>query len=165
MVGAPERPAYSLVDHFGKAVSEADFRGSPVLVYFGFTSCRVVCPRALAKLSDSLEILETRGVQAIRPLYISVDPERDSPGTMRAFLESHYPRFLGLTGSAPQIEAARSAFRVFARKRPDPDDPMGYQIAHTAIAYLLGKEGEYLEHYPDTIDAQEIARRISARLD
>ncbi len=157
--GAPDRPAFALVDHFGRPRSESDFRGRFVIVYFGFTSCRVVCPRALTKLSQVIGDLggESAGIDA---LYISVDPDRDTPEVMRAYLEAGYPRFLGLTGSTEAIAEARRAFRVFAARKADPADPDGYDVAHTAISFLLDREGRYADHFPDTMDAGRIVDRI-----
>lgn len=163
MVGAPDRPGFALVDHHGRQVSEQDFRGRYLLVYFGFTSCKVVCPRALAKLSAVLEGLGPRAAH-ITPLYITVDPDRDTPEAMRAYLEAGYPRFLGLTGPQPAIDAAKSAFRIFAQRRENPVNPDDYQIAHTAIAYLIGPDGDYLSHFSDAIDADTIIARLTRQI-
>ena len=164
MVGAPDHPVFTLTDHFGKEVSEADFRGAFQLVYFGFTSCRVVCPRALAKLSGVLESLGDEAAKQIKPLYITVDPARDTPEKMKACLEADYPRFLGLTGPEAAIEDAKRCFRVFAQRKSDPADPDGYQVAHTAIAYLLDRNGSYLDHFSDATEATKIVERIRFHL-
>ena len=158
----PVTARFSLTDHHGRAVSEADFAGKAMLVYFGFTHCRVVCPRALARLSGALEHLDGRAV--IAPLYITVDPARDTPAVMKAYLDAHHPRFTGLTGSAEQIDAAKRAFRVFAERRPDAGDPDGYGVPHTAITYLIGADGLYLGHFLDGGGAAELAERIAALL-
>src|SRR5580700_5801408 len=120
LVGPPVAPSFTLVDHDGRPVTEADFRGRFLLVYFGFTHCRVVCPRALARLSDTLSVLgDVAG--RIQPLYITVDPVRDTPAMMKTYLEPRYPRFTGLTGTHEQIDAAKCTFRVFAERAADPD--------------------------------------------
>lgn len=164
MVGAPQHPAFALTDHFGNRVTEKEFHGWFQLVYFGFTSCRVVCPRALAKLSGVLGELGDEGARWIKPLYVTVDPARDKPEVMRAYLEAGYPRFLGLTGTEEAIEDAKKNFRVFAQRKAAPDDPDGYQIAHTAIAYLLDRNGNYLDHFPDATGAARIIERIRIHL-
>ncbi|GAA4890253.1 SCO family protein [Actinomycetospora straminea] len=158
--GRPTRVAFALVDHDGHPVTLEDHRGSWLLVQFGFTSCRVVCPRALTKLSAALDELGPLAAQ-VRPLYVSVDPERDTPSVMRAFLTASYPRFTGLTGTPEQVEAAKDAFRVFARRRPDPEDPDGYAVPHTAITYLVGPDGELARHWPDTATASTIAADLA----
>jgi protein SCO1 len=150
----PIRATYSLVDHDGRTVTEATYRGSWQLVQFGFTHCRVVCPRALAKLDAALELVDS---PAVVPLYVTVDPERDTPDVMRAFLADAHPRFTGLTGSAAQVEDAAAAFRVFARPRADGTD----QIRHTAITYLLDPDGRPAHHWADTIDAGTIAAELA----
>lgn len=154
-------PRYELVDHHGNTVTEKDFTGRYQLVFFGFTHCRMVCPTALTKLSTVLDDLGPLA-DRIQPLYVSVDPDRDTPEVMRAFLETDYPRFLGLTGSTEATEAARTAFRVFATRKADPDDPDGYAVPHTAVTYLLDTDATYLAHFPDVLEATEIADRIRA---
>lgn len=154
-MSAPTDLALDLVDHDGTPVDAGSFRGSWLLVQFGFTSCRVVCPRALTKLTAALDALgEDAG--RIRPLYVTVDPDRDTPAVMKAFLTTSYPRFTGLTGTPAQVEAAKAAFRVFARRRPDQQDPDGYAVPHTAITYLVGPDGGLARHWPDTATAEVV---------
>ena len=161
---APVRPAFDLLDHHGRPVTERTYRGSWLLVQFGFTACRVVCPRALAKLDAALDATVSATVDAadppagrVVPLYISVDPDRDTPDVLRAYLQERHPRFTGLTGSAERVEDAKAAFLVFARRRPDPDDPDGYAVPHTAITHLVDPQGRPAHHWPDTADAARIA--------
>ncbi|MZG15876.1 SCO family protein [Streptomyces sp. SID5914] len=155
---------FSLLDHNGRPVTQDDFQGRFRLVYFGFTHCRVVCPRSLTKLSGILDRLGERA-EKVTALYISVDPDRDTPAVMRAYLEDRYPRFLGLTGNTEQIDEAKRNFRVFAQTKPDAADPDGYAVPHTAIAYLLNADGKYCTHFTDTTESQEIFDRLSAALD
>jgi protein SCO1/2 len=159
LVGPPLAPAFSLVDHSSRQVTEKDFRGRFLLVYFGFTHCRVVCPRTLTLLTGVLQDLGT-AAQLIQPLYITVDPQRDSPEVMRAFLESRFPAFLGLTGTAENVAAAKAEFRVFAERKSDPLDPDGYAVPHSATAFLVASDGAYLAHFPDTLSRDEVVRRI-----
>ena len=132
-------------------------------MYFGFTHCRVVCPRSLAKLSVVLNRLGDAAA-AIKPLYITVDPARDTPEVMRGYLERDSPRFTGLTGTDDEIEAAKRSFRVFAARKADAEDPDGYAVPHTAIAYLMGREGEYLAHFTDAVDEDAIVERIGTHI-
>ncbi|MGV2106040.1 SCO family protein [Agrobacterium vitis] len=151
--------SFSLTDHNGHAVTEASYRGSFMLIYFGFTHCRKVCPRSLACMSAALDTLgETRHM--VVPLYITVDPERDTPERMKAFVEANFPRFTGLTGSREAIDSAKASFRVFSRKGLDPEDAEGYAMPHTAFAYLLGPDGKYLTHFMDTVDDLQMANRL-----
>ena len=151
----PIHATYSLVDHHGAAVTGRTYRGCWQLIQFGFTSCKVVCPRALTKLSASLDAVEaTIGSAPLVPLYITVDPDRDSAAVMKAFLEASYPRFTGLTGTLQQVDDAKRAFRVFTRRR---DAEGGYEVQHTAITYLLDPEGRPAHYWPDTHTAETIA--------
>lgn len=163
-MSAPAALAFDLVDHHGAPVEIGSYRGEWLLVQFGFTSCRVVCPRALTKLTAALDGLDGDLVRRVRPLYISVDPERDSPEVMRAFLTASYPRFTGLTGSSEQVEAAKDTFRVFARRRPDPEDPDGYAVPHTAITYLVDPDGRLTRHWADTVEASTITADLASAL-
>lgn len=113
-------------------------------------------------LSDVLDGLG-EAVGQVRALYITVDPERDTPEVMKEFLEE-YPRFTGLTGPSDAIEEAKRAFRVFARRKADPDDPDGYAVPHTAITYLIAPDGQYADHFADALPAADVAVRLQAHL-
>lgn len=158
------RPQFSLVDHSGKAVSEASYPGKSLLVYFGFTHCKVVCPRSLGRLSQVLTSLPEDLEQKLQPLYITVDPERDDPAVMKTYLEAKFPKFTGLTGSADEIEMAKKSFRVFAKKKPNPSDPTDYDVPHSAITYLINPSGDYETHWVDTKTEDDISADILAFL-
>lgn len=161
-MSAPTTPTYSLVDHHGRPVTERSYRGRWQLVFFGFTHCRAICPRALHRLSVTLADLAGLAGR-VRPLYITVDPDRDTPDVMREFLRS-YPAFTGLTGSTGAIEDAKREFRVFARRKEDPADPDGYAMPHTAITYLLSPEGEFAAHFPDALPQDELTAQLRTHL-
>ena len=163
MVTAAPVASFTLTAHHGRAVTDADFGGSFLLVYFGFTHCKVVCPRSLGKLS---RVLDGLGVASERivPLYVTVDPARDTPEVMRAYLERNHPRFLGLTGSDDEVAHAKQAFRVFAEYKGDDESPDGYVVPHSAIAYLMAPDGRHLDHFVDALEEDEVARRLSAAL-
>lgn len=161
MSAPPIRATYSLVDHHGTPVTERSYGGRWQLVRFGFTACKVVCPRALATLDAALDALEP-GPAPLVPLYVTVDPGRDTPAVLAAFLAASHPRFTGLTGTAEQVVDAQRAFRVFARRRDTPD---GYEVPHTAITYLLDDAGRPAHHWPDHATAETITddlRRLLA---
>lgn len=154
---------FDLIDHDGRPVSGRTFEGTFTLYFFGFTHCRMVCPRALTRLTTVLDRLGPLA-DRIRPLYVTVDPERDTPEVMRSFLLTDYPRFTGLTGTRAQIDAAMSAFRVFARRAGDPDDPDGYQMPHSAFTYVMDPLGRYVTHVTDAVHADELERRLAVIL-
>ncbi|MDL5156199.1 SCO family protein [Actinomycetospora termitidis] len=162
-MSAPTAIGFDLVDHHGTPVDAGTYRGSWLLVQFGFTSCRVVCPRALTKLTAALDGLGD-DVDRVRPLYVTVDPDRDTPDVMKAFLTTSYPRFTGLTGTPEQVEAAKETFRVFARRRADPEDPDGYAVPHTAMTYLVDPDGRWVRHWPDTAEEETLTADLEAAL-
>jgi protein SCO1/2 len=161
-VGHPVQGRFNLTDHFGRAVSDEDFRGKHLLVYFGFTNCRFVCPRALQKLTRVLKVLGPTA-DNIQALYITVDPERDTPEVMRAYLESRFPAVLGLTGEQHAIDAAKRGFRVFAERRRELENG-DYDVPHTAITYLMSRNGSYLDHFADVVEDEAIVERIQRAL-
>lgn len=159
-----DRPTFVLTDHHGQEVSERSYPGRFLLVYFGFTHCQVVCPRSLGQLTAVLDSLPERIAARLQPLYVTVDPARDRPEVMRRYLEAQYPRFTGLTGTPEQTESVKEAFKVFARRKPDPSDPDGYAVPHTAISYLIDPEGRYATHWVPTKTVDEIRADLMHRL-
>jgi protein SCO1/2 len=136
-VGGPFR----LTDHEGRTVTDKDLKGRPFLVFFGFTHCPDVCPTALFEISEILRKLGPDGEKA-RALFITVDPERDTPQALKQYLSSFDPRIIGLTGDPAEIAAVVKAYRGQFRKVPLADG--GYTMDHTAIVYLMGKDGRFV---------------------
>ena len=135
--------AFELEDGAGKTVSDQTLRGKPFLVYFGYTHCPDVCPTELARISD---ILSKMGDKAIPTLFITVDPERDTPKVMQDYVSSFNPAVIGLSGSPQAVEATEKTFRVFARKgQPQPDGD--YSMDHSSIVYLMDKNGAFVEAF------------------
>ena len=135
--------AFALEDGAGKTVSDQTLRGKPFLVYFGYTHCPDVCPTELARISD---ILSKMGDKAIPTLFITVDPERDTPKVMQDYVSSFNPAVIGLSGSPQAVEATEKTFRVFARKgQPQPDGD--YSMDHSSIVYLMDKNGAFVEAF------------------
>ena len=140
---SPLTPTFSfcLIDHDGRNVSDETYRGHYVLIFFGFTHCRVVCPRALAKLSavlDSLGPLADR----MRPIYVTVDPERDTPAVIKDYLSSFDPHLRGATGDRAAVDVVEKAYRVYAKKVPTESGD--YTMDHTALVYLMDKQGRFV---------------------
>jgi protein SCO1 len=152
---------FRLVDHHGATVNRS-YDGKLLLVFFGFTNCRAVCPRKLAEIDAVLDRLRELA-DRVQPLYVTVDPERDTPDVMRAFLEAH-PRFVGLTGDRAQIDEVKFRFRVFARRVEDASDPGNYNVPHTAVTYLMNSDGCYMAHFLDGTDIEQMAGRIQELL-
>ena len=159
MVGGP----FSLVDQTGKGVSDQDFRGRFMLIYFGFTFCPDVCPTGLQVMAAALEKLGA-GAERITPILITVDPERDTPAQLALYVKSFHPRLVGLTGSVAEVEAAAKAYRVYAKKSPDPKSSAGYTIDHSSIIYVMGPDGQYRAHFTHATSPDTMAERLNRLL-
>jgi protein SCO1/2 len=149
-IGGP----FALTDQDGHRVTQADMAGHPFLVFFGYTHCPDVCPTTLSDLSRVLDALgKTAPVKA---LFVTVDPERDTPAVLKDYLSSFDPRITGLTGDPAAVAAAEKAYRVYARKVPGKDG--NYSIDHTAVVYLMDADGRFvnaldLGQPPETVAA------------
>jgi protein SCO1 len=136
-VGGP----FHLEDQNGKAVTDADMKGRPFLVFFGFTHCPDICPTTLFDMSQLFKAL---GPDADRTgaLFITVDPERDTPSVLKDYLSNFDPHLRGLTGDEASIKAAAKAYRVYAKKVPLENGD--YTMDHTAVVYLMDKDGRFV---------------------
>lgn len=136
-IGGP----FSLVDHRGKPVTEKDFRGKPMLVFFGFTFCPDVCPTTLMELTQRLKELGS-AADMLNVLFVTVDPQRDTPEQLALYLSSFDPRITGLSGSEHDVRALMVKYRAYSRKVPLPDG--GYTMDHTATLYMMNPEGQFV---------------------
>jgi len=136
-IGGP----FKLTDQNGKAITDRDLKGRPSLVFFGFTHCPEVCPTALFDIS---EVLSKLGPDAskVNALFITVDPERDTPAVLKDYLASFNPRLVGAGGDAEQLAAVAKAYRVYYKKVPTKDGD--YTMDHMAIVYLMDKNGNFV---------------------
>lgn len=156
---------FTLTDHTGRRVTEADFAGRWQLVFFGYTSCPDVCPTTLAYLASALNLLGGRA-DRVAPLFITVDPKRDTPDVMAAFVAAFHPRLIGLTGSEDDIAAAAQAFRVYYRRTDDAAAPAGYLMAHSGYIYLMAPDGRFEAVFrEDRETAAELAEEIRMRIE
>jgi cytochrome oxidase Cu insertion factor (SCO1/SenC/PrrC family) len=155
LVGGP----FTLVDQTGKKVTDKDFRGRYMLVYFGFTNCPDVCPSGLQLMAAALDKIGTKADQ-VTPIFITVDPERDTPEQLASYVSSFHPRLLGLTGSPEQVAAALKAYRVYAKKVEDPKSTAGFTYDHTSLIYLMDHNGEYIAHFTHATSVDRIAERL-----
>jgi len=144
LIGGP----FALVDQHGKKVTDQDFRGRYMLIFFGFTHCPDICPAELQVISASLDELGPKA-QEVVPIFVTLDPERDTPEVMADYVKNFGSRFVGLTGSPEEIADAAKAYRVAFSKfeNEGADDNGNYSIDHSAIVYLMGRDGEYLTHF------------------
>jgi cytochrome oxidase Cu insertion factor (SCO1/SenC/PrrC family) len=159
LVGGP----FVLTDHTGKRVTDADFRGKFLLVFFGFTNCPDVCPTALQVMAAALHKLGPAGERVV-PVFITVDPEHDKPDLLAQYVASFHPRLVGLTGSQAEIDAVAKAYRVYVRKVPDAKSTAGYTMDHSSIIYVMGPDGSYRTHFTHAISPETMADRLAALL-
>jgi protein SCO1/2 len=143
LIGGP----FALIDQTGKAVTDRDFRGKYMLVFFGFTHCPDICPAELQVMAASLDELGAKADEVV-PIFITLDPERDTQEAMADYVKNFGQRFVGLTGSPEAIAAAAKAYRISYSKFQEDKTQSDYSIDHSALVYLMGKDGEYITHLP-----------------
>jgi len=161
---APLMPRYLLTDPQGRAVVIDDFRGRFQLVSFGFVSCPDVCPTTLLEFKQVLELLG-REAQRLQPIFITVDPERDTRAVLRDYTAAFDPRILGLTGSPELIRRAADSFRIQYEKVREPGAaPENYTMNHTAGMVLLDGQGRFVARFTYAMPAAEIVQRIRAAM-
>jgi protein SCO1/2 len=161
--------AFSLVDHTGRTVTDQDFPGEFLLIYFGYTFCPDVCPNTLLAVSQALDDLGPLAEQ-VRPLLITVDPERDDRTVLAEYVRHFHPRLVGLTGSPERIAKAAKAYRVYYAKVQVPEDQGGggaedYLMDHSGFLFLMDREGRLGALLNHNSGPDEIAAKIRALLD
>ncbi len=155
---------FNLSDQSGAAVSERDFAGRHLLVSFGFTNCPDICPTQMSKLSTAMAKLEQSGhATEVTPVFISVDPERDSPERVTRFLARYDERFVGLTGSRPAIAEAAASFKTYLQEAPPPGIT-DYDVIHATTVYIVDPHSRIVGYVPGSEDADAIATRIRTSL-
>jgi protein SCO1/2 len=155
-IGGPFR----LVDHTGRIRTDTDFRGKFLLVYFGFTFCPDVCPTDLQVISAAIDRLGPAG-DVVQPLFITVDPERDTPAHLSQYVPSFHPRLIGLTGDMRQIREVADAYKVYFAKASDGADAT---IDHSAFIYLLDRNGKYLGFFPPNTSVDQLVQVVQDRI-
>jgi protein SCO1/2 len=149
--------SFRLTDQNGRTVTDADFKGKPFLVFFGFTHCPDVCPTALFDMSEAFRRLGP-DAEKMSALFISVDPERDTPGKLKDYLQSFHPRISALTGTQAEIDAVTKTYKAYAKKVPL--DGGEYTMDHTAIVYLMDREGRFVAPFNLKRPADEAAKDL-----
>jgi cytochrome oxidase Cu insertion factor (SCO1/SenC/PrrC family) len=156
-IGGP----FALIDHTGKLRTDEDFRGKLLLIYFGYSYCPDVCPTDLQQISLAVDGLGA-GADAVQPLFITLDPERDTALHLADYMPLFHPRLIGLTGSAEQIRRAALAYKVYYAKYP-PNSP-NYVVDHSSFIYLVDKAGKYIGFFPPGTTADRMIEVITLNL-
>jgi protein SCO1 len=147
--GPPPRTAaiggpFALVQGDGRKVTDRDFRGKYLLIYFGYTSCRDVCPTALTSLAAALDELGEKAIQ-VQPLFITVDPGRDTPPVVQRYASSFTPQLVGLTGSPGEVRRVADEYRISSMAHEDSAGAAKYVVDHSSVIYLVGPDGRYIK--------------------
>ncbi|HEV7371043.1 SCO family protein [Arenibaculum sp.] len=155
-VGGP----FTLVDHTGATVTERDFAGRYLLVYFGYSFCPDVCPTDLQVLAQTMDHLGP-DADLVQPLFVTIDPARDTPEALAGYVGLFHPRLVGLTGTPEQVAQAASAYKVYYAKAGD--DPDYYLMDHSSFIYLMGPDGKFLDVFPRGAAPERIAEKVRER--
>ena len=152
---------FSLTDHNGQPVTEKSWPGKYLLVYFGFTHCPDVCPTGLNKIAEALNALPAGKGEKIQPVFITVDPARDTAADLKNYVGLFHPKLVGLTGTEAQIEAVKAAYKVYAQKQGyEPD----YMVNHSAFTYLQDPYGQIVRIYSHDTTSGDMAKQISTEI-
>jgi len=149
---------FALTDQNGERRSDADFRGKYMLVFFGYTFCPDVCPTTLAVMAAALDKMGA-GAERIVPVFISIDPSRDTPEVLKAYLSAFGPRFVGLTGSEEDITATAKGYRVYVQAHKDAGQ--NYTVDHSGVVYLMDRSGAFLANYSLDASPDELAAELT----
>ena len=160
-IGGP----FTLIDEDGRTVTSEDLIDEPTLLYFGYSFCPDVCPLDNSRNADAVQILEDRG-QIVKPVFISIDPERDTPELLKDFTDRLHPRMIGLTGSMEQVKAASKAYRTYFKKQePEPGDEEYYLIDHSTFSYLVFPDEGFIEFFRRDLTPEQMADQIGCFLE
>ena len=151
---------FNLIDETGQPVSQDSYTGKFRLVYFGFTFCPDVCPMQLEVVSRALDIAKI-SPDWLTTLFITLDPERDTPEDMVIYTDNFHKNIIGLTGSLDQIQQAAKAYKVYFQKVSDPETTGGYTVDHSSIVFLMGPDNNYRQHFTHRDSAEDIAEKIT----
>ena len=158
-IGGP----FALVDQNGKTVTSDNLKGKPTLIYFGYAFCPDVCPTSLLLMETAVEKLGPEAAKKVNLVFITVDPERDTPKLMKGYVENFGPTFIGLTGTTEQIAQVARAYRVYFQRVPGKDGGP-YLMDHSSIVYLLDRNGRFVTHFTHEAKAETIAQALARQL-
>ncbi|SCA58208.1 Classical-complement-pathway C3/C5 convertase [Candidatus Terasakiella magnetica] len=154
---------FTLVDPKGNTVTNKDLLGSYTLMYFGYTFCPDVCPTGLQTAASALDLLPMRKSNKVVSLFITVDPERDTPEVMGEYVKHFHKSLVGLTGTVEQVTQTAKAYKIYFKKVVEEGKPADeYLMDHSAFQYLMGPDGKYVTHFPHGISPEDMAEKLKA---
>lgn len=153
---------FELINARGETVTDRDVITEPALIYFGYTYCPDVCPLDVDRNAQAVEILEERG-QSVTPVFVSIDPARDTPEVVGDFAANMHPRMVGLTGSPEQVKAASTAYRTYYKAHDDEGE--NYLVDHSTFSYLVLPEQGFVDYFRREVRPEEMADRIGCFID
>lgn len=159
----PGQRRLALTDHTGRPITLASFKGKLVVLFFGYTHCPDVCPTTLSDMAQALKLMRPEEADKVQVLFASVDPERDTPETLKAYVPYFHPDFLGLYGTHEQVAQAAREFKITYRKHVEPG-ASGYLVDHTAGSYVLDTNGRLRLYLPFALPPADIAHDLSTLL-
>ncbi len=160
-VGAALGGEFTLTAHTGERMSNTDFRGKYMLIYFGYSFCPDVCPLELAKMTRALQLLEDEGYDttSLQPLFITVDPERDTVEALNDYVTDFHPRLIALTGTMEEITDVAQKYRVYFKKRVQ-EGVDGYLMDHQSFIFVMGPDGEYQSLFSARDNPEDMANAL-----
>lgn len=150
---------FELQDQFGKKRHTKEYLGKYRLVYFGYSFCPDICPLGLQNITDGLKLLG-RDREEVVPIFVTIDPERDTVRQLQQYASHFHPSFVMMTGTRPQVDLAVKAYRVYAVRARDDNSSTEYLMDHSTMIYLVDREGNFIEHFPHTVEPEDLAKGV-----
>ena len=161
---SPVAPAFTLTDQYGTQRSLSDFKGKVVSLFFGFTHCPDICPTHLARQAEVMRQLGPQAEQ-VAVLFVSLDPERDTPAALKTYMDAFDPRFIALTGSSEQTSKVAKQYKIFWQKTPLPDSALVYTIDHTTNSFVIDQTGRLRLVVPHEMSAADVTHDLKLMIE
>lgn len=161
---SPVAPSFTLTDQYGTQRSLSDFKGKVVSLFFGFTHCPDICPTHLARQAEVMRQLGPQAEQ-VAVLFVTLDPERDTPAALKTYMDAFDPRFIALTGSSEQTSKVAKQYKIFWQKTPLPDSALVYTIDHTTNSFVIDQTGRLRLVVPHEMSAADVAHDLKLMIE